>query len=126
MSTANLTNSNFITSTDRAVAGNQPDGSTPSGGTTGAGGASGTQAPLPDYTSGGTTPVKINVLKPAGASASGYSVTYAIGGGAFATNYAFPFQLSMASVSQTFVLFANDTGKTQSAVDTESWNSLFL
>jgi hypothetical protein len=82
----------------------------------------GAQAILPDYTDAGVP--DITVHKPAGAS-SGYNVTYRIGSGSYSTAAFFPFTLTMSSPSQTFDLFANDSGAVQSALDTESWNSLF-
>lgn len=86
----------------------------------------GTQAPLPTYTNDNPPPTPdIGVYAPAGASPA-YNVTYQIGAGAWVTANVFPFVMNMASDSQTFNLYANDSGKTQSDIDTQSWNSLFL
>lgn len=82
-------------------------------------------ADLPTYSNEGTSPYTIGVHKPAGASA-GYNVLYGIGGAALAVASSFPFNLVMASAAQNFQLFANDTGKSQSALDQQSWNSLFV
>lgn len=85
----------------------------------------GAQALLPTYSNEGISPYTIGVHKPGGASA-GYNVTYRIGAAAYATATFFPFNLVMANAAQTFDLFANDSGAVQSALDTESWNTLYL
>lgn len=85
----------------------------------------GTQADLPDYTNDGVSPYLIGIHKPAGAGA-GYNVQYRQGSAAYAVATAFPFTLTMSGPTQTFDLFANDANKVQSAIDNESWNSLFI
>lgn len=83
-------------------------------------------ASLPDLTDDGPPPTPIiGVHAPAGASAS-YSVTFQIGTGGFSTATLFPFPMNMASEDQTFDIYANDLGKSQSIVQSGTYRSLFL
>lgn len=116
-------NTDRVSSIDRGVAGNKPDGTSASGGSP-ASIPSGTAASLPDYTDAGAPDVFVN--KPAGASPTGYSVTYSVGGGASNTQTVFPFKIVTGGAAVTFSLYANDTGLSRSSTDVESWNSLFL
>lgn len=116
-------NTDRVSSTDRGVAGNKPDGTGATGGSP-ANLPAGSAAPLPTYTDAGTP--KVQIHKPAGASATGYSVTYSIGGGGSLTATSFPFTITPATAATTFSLYANDTGLSRSSTDVESWNSLFL
>ena len=119
-------NTDQVSGSDRSIAGAQPDHSSPS--SSGSPGGTGTSmAPLPTYTSGGTSPYKIVLNKPPGATGS-YNFSYRnpSGSGAFGTIWNFPVTLTMAGASTTFDGYASDSDKTPSYLDIESWNSLFL
>lgn len=117
------TNTSRVVSKDRAIAGNQPDGSSSSGGLTPSG-TPGQPAGLPFFSDGGEPNIDVNL---AGGESPSYNVTYSIGGGPQVTKYhnEFPFTLVMANEFQDFTMFANDAGKTQSPLVTYTWFALF-
>lgn len=120
-------NTDKVASTDRAVAGTQPDNTSPSGGGS-PGGTPTNQAELPTYQNAGTVPYQVALGAPVGAGGA-YNVTVANPtGGTWVTvqKNQFPYTLIMTNATTTFTLYAGDSDKTPSYPDTQSWNSLFL